>query len=360
MKQTLLSIAISSAIAVPSYAGTVTSKGEDLVIDTNGGFSIETASGDKSFQIGGRLQWDFDDTKSDTTDSRDFDARRARIALKGKVGDWSFKSQFNIAESDGGDGGNAEDLYIRYSGWGKQAELTIGKQREPFGLEDQTSSNSITALERSAVTEVYAPARNAGIQVSGKGSNWTYGVGIFEAEGDGPDDADNTALTGRATFTPIKNENTLIHVGLGYTMRDGDNSSEEVDVLGLEAAGTFGSFHAQAEFFDAELGDSDEDAYYAQFGYIITGETRPYKDGKFRTVKPSSDKGAWEVYIRLEEGFGKYSDIGLTTGEGEQTTIGVNYYANNHIRLGLSYMDGEMDDTNVDGDEIRLRTQFVF
>ena len=42
----------------------------------------------------------------------------------------------------------------------------------------------------------------------------------------------------------------------------------------------------------------------------------------------------------------RYRDIGLESAQryqGEQTMVGVNYYANNYIRLGLSYMDGEAD-----------------
>lgn len=45
--------------------------------------------------------------------------------------------------------------------------------------------------------------------------------------------------------------------------------------------------------------------------------------------------------------------------EGDQTTLGVNYYANSNVRLGLSYMDAATVD-NRDGDEIRGRLQYAF
>ena len=51
--------------------------------------------------------------------------------------------------------------------------------------------------------------------------------------------------------------------------------------------------------------------------------------------------------------------MGLTTTDGEQTTLGVNYYANKNVRLGMSYMDGE-EANGESGDEVRARFQYAF
>jgi len=365
MKRKLLSAAMIAATAATANAGSVSTDGEDLVISTKGGLKIATQDKSASFQLGGRLQWDYDATESkdNGTDTTDFDVRRARLFAKGHYGDWAYKAQFNIAESGDG-GGDAEDLYIRYTGFGKAANITVGKQKESFGLEELTSSKDISLLERSAMTEFYAPGRSAGIQLHGKGSNWTYGVGIFEADGDGGNDFDKTAITGRVTFAPINTGSTLVHLGAGVTRRDADVSDDEVDTYNVELAGAFGPFHAQAEYFDSEQGQDETDGYYVQAGWIITGESRPYKDGTFKRVKPGKD-GAVEVVVRYEDGDGKYSDIGLASSQrdGEQTSVGVNYYANNNVRLGLSYMDGEArgaSGNTFEGDELRARLQFVF
>lgn len=369
MKRALLPLAIA-AVATTAHAGTVTTEGPDIVIDTDGGLEAATVDGKASVELGGRLQWDYDATEAEDydIDRQDLDVRRARLFVAGHVGDWAYKAQFNIAESDGADGGNAEDLYVRYLGFGDLANITVGKQKEPFGLEELTSSKYISALERSALTEFYAPGRNAGIQLHGKGANWTYGIGAFEADGDGGNDFENLGWTGRATFAPVNAEQMVLHVGGGFTTREVDldanpMTDEEFDAYNLELAGVFGPFHAQAEYFDGEestdFGDSDFDGYYLQAGWIITGESRPYRDGIFRGVEPSGE-GAWEVILRYEDGFGSYSDVGLTSTEGEQTTFGVNYYANKNVRLGASYMSGEEDDTGFEGDEFRARVQFAF
>ena len=365
MKQKLLTLAVAASVSAAN-AGTLQTSGEDLFLSTDGGIKVHNADKSKSFQLGGRIQWDYDATDSNDTDTdtEDLDVRRARIYVKGNVGDWGYKAQFNVAESqDGEEGGSAEDLYIRYMGFGKTANITVGKQKEPFGLEALTSSKDITSLERSAMTELYTPGRSAGVQVHGKGSNWTYGVGYFEADGDDSNDYDQNALTGRVTFVPVKSDELLVHLGAGLSNRDAEDSSDEVDLYNLEAAAVMGPLHIQGEYFDGEFGDTDFDGFYVQAGWILTGEQRPYKDGAFKIVKPAAEAGAWEVVLRYEDGEGKYSDVGLTTADGEQTTLGVNYYANQHVRIGLSYMDGESEDEmgdKIDGDELRARLQFVF
>lgn len=364
MNTKVLPFGIICLFATPVLAGTVTTDGDDFVISTKDGLKIESKDKSKSFQLGGRLQWDYDATDSDSKGKqKDFDVRRARIYTKGHFDDWAFKVQFNVAESDeSDDGGTAEDLYIRYTGFGKMANVTVGKQEEPFGLEELTSSKDISALERSAMTEFYTPGKNAGLQVHGKGNNWTYGVGVFEADGDGSDDFDNVAFTARGTFVPWQSGENLIHLGVGITTRDGDTSDDEVDNYNLELAGVWQAFHGQMEYFDGEEGSDEFDGYYVQLGWVITGESRPYKDGVFKRVKPVSSAGAWEAVLRYEDGDGKYSDIGLGSGDGEQTTIGVNYYVNNYVRLGVSYMDGEegSGSSKLEGDEFRARVQLTY
>lgn len=323
------------------------------------GITFESADGSTSLQIGGRLQWDYDLTDSDIRGrSEDFDVRRARIFFQGSFLDWAFKSQFNIAESGPGSGG-AEDLYLRYTGFGKMARVTVGKQKEPFGLEQLTSSNDISSLERSALTEFYTPGRNAGVQLHGAGDNWTYGLGLFEADGDGSDDFDNTAITGRVTYAPIQTDDLVFHLGAGYTTRGANSAANETDAYNIELAAASGPFHAQAEYFQADKGGVDMDGYYVQAGWVLTGESRPYKDGAFKRVKPSGSRGAWEAVLRYEDGFGNYSDVGLGTTEGQQTTVGLNYYPNNAVRIGLSYMDGDLA-SGENGNEFRARMQLVF
>ena len=354
MKTKFLAAALLTAVAGVAQA----EEAPSFKLKPGSGITFENADGTASFRVGGRLQWDYDSTDSDISGkSDDFDVRRARIFFEGKYLDWAFKAQFNLAES--GSGGSAEDLYLRYTGFGEMARITVGKQKEPFGLEELTSSKDISSLERTALTEFYAPGRSAGVQLHGGGDNWTYGLGLFEADWDSSDDFGSTAITGRVTYAPIQTDDLVLHLGAGFTSRDADLAADQTDAYNIELAAASGPFHTQAEYFNADTGGVDVDGYYIQAGWILTGESRPYSNGVFKRVKPSSSKGAWEAVLRYEDGYGKFSDVGLGTTEGQQTTVGINYYPNNAVRLGLSYMEGKQA-SGEKGKEIRARMQFVF
>lgn len=364
MRKRLLTLAVASFVAAQVNAGTVTSDGSDIIISTKGGLGMKTADGSKSFGLGGRIQWDYNKAEADNDpgpDEEDMGIRRARIYASGHVGNWAYKAQFNIGEN-GSSSGTVEDLYIRYTGFGKLANITIGKQLEPFTLEGLTSSKDISMLERSAMFEMYGGPRNTGIKLSGTGSNFTYDLGAFEDgvpcdDGGSSCEANELSLIGRVTGAIIT-EGSVLHGGIGYK----DQSGSERSTYNLELAAVLGPFHAQAEYFDMEddLNNEDYDGYYAQLGWIITGESRPYKNGAFRIVSPSSKAGAWELVVRHEEGDGNYSDIELGSTDGEQTAFGVNYYPNSNVRIGASYMTGEDDMTGEEGEEFRVRFQYVY
>lgn len=333
-----------------------------------GGIKVSNADKTINFQVGGRLQYDFDATRSDDNgvDTQDFDVRRARLDVKGNAGDWGYKIQFNVAESDGSQGGSAEDLYVQYSGFGKASVLTIGKQQEAFGLERVESDNDTASLERSAVTELLTPVRSAGVSVSGSGARWSYSGGIYEGQGDGRDDFARLAFTGRATWSPYLAGTTVFHLGASYMNRPGSAALADLVVYGLEGAYSQGPFHVQAEYLSGERGEQDLDGGYLEAGWTLTGEARPYAGGAFGRVAPAGRVGAWEVVARYEAGDGNYTDVGLTPVQiydGRQYTAGLNWYATRNARFGLSYMHGEAKDITghrFEGSEVRTRFQYVF
>lgn len=337
------------AVLMTATAFIVNNAQAEVKVSTNGGLKV--SSGDYSVQVGGRLMYDYNRAeKNGIVDEDQFDDRRARLYVKGNVSkDWAYKLQFNL------DGTGFEDLYLQYLGWGKAAKVTIGNQREPFGLQDQTSSNDISVLERSALMELFAPGRQEGVQVHGHlNDNLYYGVGAFFQDVDQLDAGEEIGFAGRMAWTPIKSDATLIHLGAAYF----DNSVD--DGLGLEAAAVTGPFHIQAEYADGTIGNTDVSGYYVQAGYILTGETRPYKDGKFKRVTPKGKAGAWELVARYEDGDGSFDDIELGDTDATSYTIGVNYYANKNIRIGVNYTEGEDNLSDDEGSEFRVRFGLAF
>ncbi len=320
----------------------------EVKVSTKGGLKV--TSGDASIQIGGRLMYDYNRAElNGVVDEDQFDDRRARLYAKGNFSkDWAYKSQFNL------NGSGFEDLYLRYLGWGKGAQLTIGNQRLPFGLEDQTSSNDISVLERSAITEQYAVGRVESVQVHGSAGNSTYGLMIFSDDVDETDEGEEFGFSGRYTIAPVKTDTSLFHLGAAYYDIE-DNSA-----FGLEAAAVTGPFHIQAEFMDGEFGAQEGDGFYVQAGYVFTGEMRPYKDGKFKRISPNTKRGAWEAVVRYEDGFGNFSDVELGRTEASAFTVGLNWYAHKNVRIGVNYTDGEDDLSDDDGNEFRVRFGFAF
>ncbi len=327
----------------------------EVKVSTKGGLKV--TSGEYEFKFGGRIMYDYNRSEENgEVDEDDFDLRRGRVFASGNIAEnWKFKTQFNT------NGNGVEDLYLRYTGWGKGANVTIGNQKMPFGLEELTSSKDISVLERSAITERYAIGRAEGVQLHGKSSNQTYAIGFFTDDGKDSE----KGFAARYTIAPVKTDTSVFH--LGVAIKDIDESS----AVGLEAAYSTGPFHVQAEFVDGEEASEFDDegnlvsanddlsAFYVQAGYIFTGETRPYKDGKFKRVAPSGKGGAWEAVLRYEDGDGSHSDIELGDTDADAFTLGLNWYAHKNVRFGVNYTDGEDVDGN-DGSEFRVRFQLTF
>jgi len=106
-------------------------------------------------------------------------ARRARLGLEAKFGeDWSFEIEYDFADLLNGDdfkfteGGNVKDAYLRYDGW-KPGAFTIGQFKVPFGLEELTSSNNITFIERALPIDTFALSRRIGVGFDRGGSKFT-------------------------------------------------------------------------------------------------------------------------------------------------------------------------------------------
>ncbi|NVJ65297.1 MAG: porin [Gammaproteobacteria bacterium] len=372
MKLKLLAVAVAAAITTPAAFA-------ETEVSTKAGSGMTVKTGDTSINIGGRIQLDADwfdgDAYSGSDDSgSDTEVRRARLFAKGKIGkNWEAKIRANFKSGKT----DVDEAWVKFKGW-DFADLTIGTHKANFGLEQQTSSKDITAIERTMATNAFAIGNEMGIAL-GKGNNdYTWGVGVYDLGDEGDHVA--TGITGRLTFSPINTKEEVLHLGVGFNKQrvEGDEwgvserlevhtadykfktdfATQSVEIFNVEAAYAIGSFHAQAEYFDASTDNGDASGYYAQLGYILTGESRPYSKGKFKRVKPKGKDGAWELMYR-------YSTLDTTNGlvfgdEAKAHTFGVNYYANNAIRVGLNYVTSDVKRADLDGDAIAVRVQYVF
>ena len=87
--------------------------------------------------------------REDLSNNNAYDSlvRRARLSLKAPIyKNWSSKLQLAINEGD--DTYETKDFYLRYNGF-EFADIRIGQSKEPFGLENMTSSANLAYTERS-------------------------------------------------------------------------------------------------------------------------------------------------------------------------------------------------------------------
>jgi phosphate-selective porin OprO and OprP len=347
------------------------------------GLRFETPDKDFALKLGGRIMvdgtWVSEDDGIKTMIGEQEDGvefRRARMYMEGLIyGNVQYKLQLDFA---GGDA-DLKDAFVALPDF-PFGRLKLGHFKEPFGLEELTSSKYITFLER--VLSSADPARNTGIMLHDSicDEHMTWAAGVFRTTDDNGmlEDDDGTAVTGRVTGLPVYEDSgaSLVHLGVAYSHRDAAHNllrlrsrpeahmvdyfmntgfmpSDDADLVDLEFAWVCGPFSLQAEYFFIDInrrgGASpvDFDGYYGQASYFLTGEHRRYKKsaGAFTRIKPKRNyghgggMGAWEVAAR-------YSDIELndrdiTGGAVDNTTLGLNWYLNPNTRIMWNYIHSD-------------------
>ena len=335
-------------------------------------------------KFGGRIQndWTFVDesmrvreTFGEQPSGSEF--RRLRIFAKGMVvPNIEFKLQVDFA------GGEVKlkDAYIGLKHVPYVGKVRIGHLKEPFSLEESTSSKYITFLER-ALPVGLAPSRNAGILVGQTVAHGrvTWAAGVFR-DTNSFGEARGTAyhLTGRVTALPLYLDDgrELVHIGIGYSFRNPENdvlrfrqrpevhlASRLIDtgtlegvkdyqLFGLEGAFVFGRLSVQGEYIVTTINASTYNdpvfkGYYVYASFFLTpGDRRRYavKSGSFGRVRPNRSvgkggMGAIEMAIR-------YSTLNLDGGRVQggklrNVTFALNWYLNAHTRVMVNYVHAD-------------------
>ena len=386
------------------------------------GLKIESQDGAFKLQLGGRVWADYswyhqdEALKNAVFDEQDGgQIRMARLDLRGDIyKDLFYRLEYEFAGNNGP--GGFTDTYVGLRNIPYVGTLTVGHFKEPFSLEELTSDNFTTFMERGQPNGL-SPARNLGIQLSNaylgepKKERLTYAVGVFKNTDNWPsaNDADEdqgASVTGRLTALPWYKYSgeQLLHVGLSYSHRNPDGATinryqlqpspenrftqfrwlnsegfagfrlqdartDNVDLFGLESALVYGPFSLQGEYMLSKNettfgGDLDFDGYYIQASYFLTGEYRAYKNanGIFDRIKPKQNFawgkgiGAWEVAARFSSL--DLNDGGVRGGEADNITLGVNWYLNPNMRWMLNYTMADIEHDLYDGDLEILQMRF--
>ena len=311
---------------------------------------------------------------------------------------WEGKLQINAdADKDDQDLGYGS-VYMRYTQW-RPADITLGRMKEPTGLELNVGASKLQTIERSMMTDAFTAGKSWGVHLfdANKRRRWALAAvieddqgGDYERDDDRDFDGDPPlAVAGRYTLSPLNTDEETLQFGLSATLRDwrkntfriasraevsgGDRvvrSAEfEADsqaLLGLEGLYRRGGWQVQAEYMATRVEevagpDWDYSGYYVTCSYLFGGNQRRFRGGEFRRLKPEPGTGIWELVARYsyldarERGLGSRAAVG---------TIGVNYYANSNLRLMLALLhpdiSGSVRHADPDGNAVSARLQLNF
>lgn len=390
------------------------------------------ASADKSFQlkISGRAAYDLaffkQDRELEEAVGREQDGTGfpyARLQLTGKM--WDYLTgvfEVDFAGENGQDTPSFREVYFQIDnipyGGGRGFDLRAGHFREPFSMEELIGVPYRTFNERS-LANVFVPGYNAGLQVSDallgdvKQERLTWALGLFKETDNWPsandsDEDQGYQVTARVTGLPVYADEgrKLLHLGLAYSHRNPDGArlnygarsdsrlalfryadvdnlpkgfrlqdavADDADLLGLELAGVLGPVWLQSEYIHSAVdttfgGNVEFDGWYAQAGWFITGENRPYRNdrGLFQRVAPKhnfgwkagSGWGAWEVAARCSSA--DLQDGPIRGGRHDNASLALNWYLNPNARISWNYTHNNVDHDLYDGSFDIFQTRFQF
>jgi phosphate-selective porin OprO/OprP len=366
---------------------------QDLVATWRNGLDFRSSDGQVQAKIGGRLfnDWSFvsedDEIKSTLGSQEDgTEFRAARLYLSGVFNEViEFKIQNDFAKG----AVEFKDVFMglkRTPGLG--AGLRVGHFKQPFGLEELTSSKDIMFMERSTAADM-APSRKTGIMLHDLvfSDRMLWAASMFrETTVLGRVRSDSgysfaARLSGLPYVGGADEWTDMVHVGGAVARREPSLAAIPLVLgpeirfhnpymillldadhwwqFGGELAFAKGSFLVQGEWtqylvpdatiFESSLQRRDGSfySYYVQAAWLATGEHRRYKKsaGHFDRVVPRKSfgpgaGGAIEFAARFSQT--DFQDGELDGGKLDSFSIGANWYLApiSRVMFNWVYSDG--------------------
>jgi phosphate-selective porin OprO/OprP len=189
------------------------------------GFGLVSADGQNSINIYGQFHFDSRNISNGLAESNDkdtasggdqFEIRRARLGVNGTVMkdiDYEF-----ITNTLGSNPNLVHRAYVNYS-FNKQAQLRVGRFKQPFSMEEMSSANGIDFMERSYGDQL-VPSHRLGAMMHGEPfKGFTYGISLYQNGFNENTNTNNVGNSHAARITlnlaEIQNiKDTILHVGL--------------------------------------------------------------------------------------------------------------------------------------------------
>jgi len=278
------------------------------------------------------------------------------------------------------------DNYVTYSGW-QTARGKFGVFSAPYSLENLSSSDGITFMERALPVVAISDNKSAGFGLLKRTRNSIFDAGLFLAgakRDDVPQDGQSLVL--HYVHSPIDAfGSTGVHIGGSFSYRinaSGNNTayrsrpevgvagdyfvdtgnidgSDQVFRFGLEASSVMGRFSWQAELMTSTAQRKGYPTVtfkggYALVSWFLTDDSRNYNAGRgyYDPVIPNSPlghggRGAFEVAARIS--YVDLNDKDIIGGQETNITLGLNWYLNTRFRVMFNVV--KVLDVNRPGNE---------
>jgi phosphate-selective porin OprO/OprP len=371
------------------------------VIETKGGPKIKSEDGNFEIGLNARAHLDvhsFNPARENTAfplfgsqlpggeERSGFNWRRTYTTLTGKIYGLNFKFENDFAA--GSFPSSLRETWISTKlGPG---QITLGQFKAYRGMEELTSSNEITMMERPSTssTGIYS-GRQFLVGLGYKGiiaDQLGYAADVMSLANAGTP-YEGITYGGRVFWVPFAEEGNTLHFGVSYSVDDPGPKSlpaKIVDIYGgrrgiskslgiagasaslsgansqstfaAEAAYAIGPVTLQGEYANVKLDNthlvggaqknSHVQAFYVQASWFVTGERTIYRKerGAFGKPKPISKWGALELAARYD--LAKNTDqnpgadpcrTGTSKCEVQVITLGANWYVRQGLRFMLNY-----------------------
>jgi len=337
-------------------------------------------AGPVSFKPTGVIYYDGVDAHPDVKPFEDVDkVRSARLGFVAKAGErWQLNVEHEFTER------STPDAFLQFTP-AKGHALRLGQFKQPFLMEDATSSRQTPLMEASLLGS-FALGRRIGLGYAWSDADHAVNAAVFGKRLDGKNEGVGGAI--RASRA-LHFGDHLLHLGVGTSVDSPDSetarfsskpeaalaTSSLVDTgtlddvqrttrAGLEALWIAGPWSLQAEAAAVHSHRIDAPDLRGTGGYALaswspTGHRRNYKAGTV-TSPTLGDAMAWELVLR-------YSMLDLDSaasrgGVQADWNFGATWYLNAHARLMANYVVAESRRRGVNDDPrlLLMRVQLQF
>jgi phosphate-selective porin OprO/OprP len=375
--------------------GALLSKGHDkkkantpVLTNKGGKFKLQSADGKNEIALTGRMHFDYRNSDLDendfgdgdghneeydidgkSTSASEFEMRRARIGIKGKLdGMWKYDVVLN---ANGKSGNNLDTASLTWAAM-KPFQIQVGRFKQAFNLEGLTSSNDIDFNERSFMNQI-SPHKKLGIAFKGTPTKgMTYAVTKYQEGYKNNVVEEENNYSGRLTYNwaeANKIKDSIFHVGIaGFTedysqkakTSSNGNSAQSAYSVTQSASSTvtsvtggtdFATTHSRLfKFKSAGRGYSPLAALDVQGEYLTGGgasehaKSAVHHENRFAALEGIFAKGPFK--LQAEYGRGKFEGKNEIQGNGAEADVEIGYISANYILTGehysKSYKGGKM------------------